>query len=539
MSDSRAEEFVKRYDTLKSGRGLFESMWQETTNYIAPWRTDFIRKSTPGEKRGQSVLDVTATFAADNLSAAIGSTVSNPAQNWFNLRHELDNINDDYQARRWLESSDKKIYNKFSANGQAYYNEMTEFNLDQVLYGTAILYIEELPGGNIFYSVRSLAECVIDHNDQEIIDVCIRSFKFKARQAIVKWDNTVSEDIKKAAEKEPDREFEFLHVAVPRNDYLPRRLDAKGKPYASFYIEKEKRVVLRESGYHFFPYTVGRWNKIPGSPYGVGPGQKTLPEVKMLQAMSSTALTAAEFAARPPILAPDEMGFRGLKLRPGAIVYGGMENGQRQYDLLQTGANHGLTEEMMKQRREAVREGFHASLLLMVDRNNMTATEVMQRQQENMRLLAPYMARHMAEVEDPNIDKTFDILARNGLLDEPPDILKDYPNLKVEYVSPMARAQRATEAMAIQKTLAELEGFGAVDPSVYQNFNGDKMARAIAEINGVPTEIMRDPKEVEATRQQAAQQEAAAQAAASVPAMAGAGKDMAMAEKASAEAAAA
>ena len=82
------------------------------------------------------------------------------------------------------------------------------------------------------------------------------------------------------------------------------------------------------------------------------------------------------------------MGFQH-QATAGEIIYGGMNaQGQRLYDLYaEWRKTSGLTETMLERVRTAIREAFHASLLMLVDRQCMTATEVIQREQEKMRLL--------------------------------------------------------------------------------------------------------------------------------------------------------
>ena len=57
-SDSRADDFTKRYTGLKSKRAVLETHWQEVTDYMAPWENRFYSLAmTPGQKRGQFLLD--------------------------------------------------------------------------------------------------------------------------------------------------------------------------------------------------------------------------------------------------------------------------------------------------------------------------------------------------------------------------------------------------------------------------------------------------------------------------------------------------
>ena len=69
----------------------------------------------------------------------------------------------------------------------------------------------------------------------------------------------------------------------------------------------------------------------------------------------------------------------------------------------------------------------------------------------------------------------------------------------------------------------------AVRPEVIDNFDTDKMARIVADANGLPPDALRDPKQIAKDRAAKAQAAQAAQMAAMVPPMAAAAKDGAQA----------
>src|SRR3546814_6072789 len=98
--------------------------------------------------------------------------------------------------------------------------------------------------------------------------------------------------------------------------------------------------------------------------------------------------------------------------------------------------------EMMEQRREAVRSAFHYSLLQMFQDPRMTATQVLQLVQEMQRLMGPMLARQQAELLEPMIERVFAILSRARLRPPPPPALAGR-SLRVDYVSPIARAQKS------------------------------------------------------------------------------------------------
>jgi hypothetical protein len=88
----------------------------------------------------------------------------------------------------------------------------------------------------------------------------VRKFRYTARQAAQEWGEDAGKDVLRAAEKEPDRPFAFLHAVMPRADRDPERPGAKGKPILSAYVNLEERTLVAEGGYDELPYQVPRWS---------------------------------------------------------------------------------------------------------------------------------------------------------------------------------------------------------------------------------------------------------------------------------------
>ena len=176
--------------------------------------------------------------------------------------------------------------------------------------------------------------------------------------------------------------------------------------------------------------------------------------------------------------------------------------------------------------------------LTLADRRNMTATEVAERVQEKMLLLGPALGRLQSELLDPVVTRVFNIALRNGILGEPPEFLQGQ-EITIEYVSPLALAQKGEQVQAISQWLQIVGGVAQVKPEVLDVVNGDNVVRETGDIFGVKPTNMNSPEHIDAIRQQRAQvQEAQAQIAAAQQG-ASIGKDMAKAQKDEAQAEAA
>lgn len=529
MAESVADTIIQRQERLAGERSLLEGQWQEIAELVRPMRADFTITRMAGEKRQQRIFDSTPGAAADNLAAGLWGMITNSANNWFGLSHPIEELNHDEAVRLWMDEAARRMRNTFAANGQRFYAKAMELYLDQVSFGTGVFYVDEMPDGTgLFFSCRHLAECTIAENAYEKVDTLYRRFEFTARQAYSLWGERAGENVVRVHEKEPERKFTFIHAVYPRDDHDPRKtLDHRGKAFRSCYVNVEKRQLVHEGGYYEFPYQVARWSTASRGVYGDAPAMLALPDIKMLNAMSKTTIVAAQKVADPPILTVDERGLRGARTTPGGFIYSGLDKlGNPRYRPLETNANIGLGLEMEQQRRAAIKEAFYGSLLLMVAQPNMTAAEWLGRQEEKLRLMGPHLGRIQSEFLDPLIDRVFALMYRAGKFPEPPEILKRYPDIKVDYVSPLARAQRASEGAAIVRTFEALAPIGAANPDVYDNFDSDQVAQLLADAYGLPQKAVRDPKRVAQMRQQKQQAAQMAQLAQAAPGLGKAMKDV-------------
>jgi hypothetical protein len=176
-----------------------------------------------------------------------------------------------------------------------------------------------------------------------------------------------------------------------------------------------------------------------------------------------------------------------------------------------------------------INEAFFITLFqILVDNPTMTATEVLERAQEKGMLLGPLAGRQMSEFLGPMVSRELDLLARTGRLPEmPPELYEAGGEYKIEYDSPLARAQRAEEGVAIVRTFETLIPLAELQPDVFDNFDLDETVRTLGEINGMAAKLMRDPAKVIEMRDERAEKQQAAQLTEAAPMLAGAAKDVA------------
>lgn len=519
---------------MQTSRSIFEQHWREIAERILPRSDHFRVNRNPGDKHTEKVFDATANLALERFAAAMESMLTPRTQTWHRLACVDEELNENPEVRKYLDELTEILFKVRYSPRSNFASQTYEHYMSLGAFGTGGVFVDDAIGHGIRYRHVHLSEMFIAENHQGIIDTVHRRFKMTVRQAAQKFGVDHLTDYQKMAlEKHPEQEFEYIHSVTPNNDIDQTKKTYKGMPIWSCYVAIDGRSIVSEGGYSTMPYAVGRYVTGPKEIYGRSPAMTVLPDIKMLNEMSKTVIRAAHKAIDPPLLLQEDGALTAFDLRPGAINFGGVDDQGRQVvHPLQTGARVDIGEEMMDQRRKIINDAFLVTLFqILVESPSMTATEAMLRAQEKGALLAPSMGRQQSEFLGPLIEREIDILARAGVLPPMPQALIDAGGVvEVEYQSPLNKAQRAEEGVAIMNTLQAITPLAQINPAVMDVFNPIEIAREIAEINGVPAKVLRTPEEMDALNAQKAQAAQAQQLLAAAPVASGVVKDLAQAQ---------
>ena len=497
------KSLLKRFDKLSSQRQNWETHWQEVADYMMPRKADVTKTRSKGDKRTELIFDSSPLQALELLAASLHGMLTNPSTPWFALRFKEEDMDGEDEAKEWLESATDVMYTAF--NRSNFQQEIFELYHDLITFGTAAMFIDEDEEDLLKFSTRHINEMYIAENDKGRIDTIFRKFKLSARSAYQKFGDKASANILMKNQKDPYEEVEILHAVYPRSDFNPKKQDKSNMPYASVYMDYASGDELSVSGYKEFPFVVPRYLKASHEIYGRSPAMTALPDVKMLNEMSKTTIKAAQKQVDPPLLVPDDGFLLPVRTVPGGLNF--YRSGTRdRIEPLNIGANNTLGLNMEEQRRNSIRNAFYVNQLMMQDGPQMTATEVIQRNEEKMRLLGPVLGRLQSELLKPLIDRAFALILRKNLFRPAPEFLSG-KDIEIEYVSPLAKAQKSSELQSIMRAIEIMGSLSNVAP-VFDHINMDKLVRHLADIVGVPQKILKPQSELNAERQQAqAQQE--------------------------------
>ena len=500
-----SKELKDNLSRLQSKRQTWESHWQEVADYMLPRKSDINRERQKGDKRNIQIFDGTAVHSLELLASSLHGMLTSNANRWFQLRFKEGLLNDSDEAREWLEDATDKMYIAFQRSN--FQTEIFENYHDLIAFGTSCLFIEEDKDDIVRFSARHIKEIFISEDERGFVDTIYRKFKLTAKAALEKFGKeNLSKDILVKFQKTPFDDVEIVHVVRPRNIFNPRKLDKQNMPFQSIYMEYETGHIISIGGFREFPYVVPRYLKASNEIYGRSPGMNSLPDVKVLNKMVEVSLKAAQKQVDPPLLVADDAVILPIRTSPGSINY--FRSGSRDtIQPLNIGANNPLGLNMEDQRRNAISRTFHVDQLLIQENRTMTATEVMQRNQEKMRILGPVIGRLQQELLQPLIIRVFNIMLRNKLFVEAPKILENQ-EVDIEYVSPVAIAQKGSELESIMRGLELFGSISQIAPVTdYIDENG--LVKRIINILGLPAKMIKSDKEVEQIRAVRQQEQAA------------------------------
>lgn len=535
-ADPLAQQLIRRTEGMRSGRSMFDFMWQEVRDQVIPVLARFVGVDPAGVKSNQYTLDETPEQANELLAAALQGMIANPALKWFELGVRNPKVKASEAAAAWLARSRDILFDWMYAPSAGLTGAHHETFLDLTSFGTGCLFSGEQAqrtgGMGLIFQSRRLNEIYLAEGEDGRVDTVHRWFTMTARQAVQKWGTEVAgpKVTEKAKDiKRQDDKVQMLHAVYPRTDIASRRrFGRKGYPIASCYVNVDEKVTVDEGGYHEMPYSVPRWIKRSGEVYGRGPGTKALPSCKALQRAMKINLGGAELAMRPPLQVADDGVTGNVRFHTGALNFVRAEllaNGRDAIKPIAMGTRPEIGEETMKGMRDRIQASFYNHLIQMARDPRMTATQVIQIAEETLRVLGPVIGRLQAELLGPQIERTFWMLFRiPGVLPPLPRELHG-EEITIEYVSPIAQAQKLSEAKGIVQTFGVLSQMAQVDPNVMDVMDLDESARVLGVLFGMPRYLIRDPKKIVDMRAARQAKEAQTNALANARLAAGAIKD--------------
>jgi len=513
MSESVRSRYNRRWGDIKDERSSYFGHWQELSEYILPRRGRFLTsKRNDGSKKNKKIIDSTATMAVRTLSAGMMSGITSPARPWFRLTTQDRQMMESAEVKSWMFEVEKRMMEVFSRSNL--YNSLQTVYEEMSVFGTGAMLVQEDYNDVIRCYPFTVGEYGLALSDRLDVDTFYREFQLTVNQVVEQFGIEQCSDEVAAMFRngQLDKWVEIIHLIEPNSSRDPSMADNSNMPFTSRYYEKGGRDdrFLSVSGYEEFPVMAPRWHVTGVDIYGRSPAMDVLGDVKALQIEQKRKAQGVDKMVNPPMQAPSALRGQTATVLPGGVTYvdtaqgnqGGFRPAYEVYPRL------GELQQDIIETQDRIRQGFYADLfqmLTMSSRRQITAREIDERHEEKLLMLGPVLERLHNELLDPLIDRTFNIMVRNGMVPPPPEDLSGM-EIKVEYISVMAQAQRAIGTGAIERLAGFVGNLAAAKPEVLDKFDADQSVDEYAEMLGVPPKVVVADENVEEIRAQRAQQ---------------------------------
>lgn len=516
------KEINQRYLRMRSEGLKWRPAWRDIRDYIAPTQGFFENEMPDWGKKidHERIVNGHATRSLNTLASGMSSGMTSPSRPWFVLGASDPDLSKFQPVKEWLSMVQRQMYRVFAKSN--FYQAAHVLYSEIGGFGTAANMI--MPDYKTVIRCRNftIGEYWLAQDANSRVDSFARQYWMTVGQMIKEFgEANCSQAVRSMYKNNNIDGYRLIrHVIEPNDKRIEGRADFKGKPWRSVYYEESGRSdqVLRLSGFEEFPIQAPRWQiRSSNDIYGRGPGWEALGDVKMLQKIEKDGLIALDKVVDPPVQVMGEVDH--VNLYPGGVTRSSQVLPNAGVKAAyQVAPDFQAVQAWVSKVEERIDKSFYADLFMMIssdERSDVTAREIIERHEEKLQALGPVIEGLESEWLNPAIDRTFNIMMRSGLIPPPPPDIQGH-DLKIEYVSALAQAQKMVGTTSIEQLARFAGGLVAVVPEVMDNIDSDETVRQYGEMVGVPTEVIRSAEDVAAIRkerQKAQQAEAQAQAA--------------------------
>ena len=394
-----------------------QQMYKRALDTRAPWlkRWDEARRFTmpSSDEDVATLFDSTAADSADNLAASMYSLITPPESLWMTLVPESDMSPNAEIATAAFRAN---------LNDSNFYTTIHQCYMDLVVLGTACLFMSENPIG----ASSAFSFSAIPMSDIAILpNAVFHTTSMHACDVVARFPTwTPPADLRDKIKQDAEMPLKLVQCLIGSEFFA--WLDVGG--------DIENNIVATGT-FETNPYIIFRWSLSSGEMYGRSPVMRALPDIKTANKVVELVLKNATIAVSGIWQADDDgvINLSNINLTPGAIIPKAV--GSSGLTPLASGANFDVSQLVLKDLRERIRHALLADRLGLLSDKEMTATEIMARNADMMRVLGATYGRLLHEFIRPLVDRGLQILSRRGTIEKV--VLNSDAELK--YIAPITQ----------------------------------------------------------------------------------------------------
>ncbi|MDR2413106.1 MAG: head-tail connector protein [Rickettsiales bacterium] len=391
-------------------------LYKKARDLREPWLNrwaDAMRHAMPASDSDIAALfDATAADAADNLAASLYSLLTPPESLWLNLIRESDDSPDADAAAKTLRAH---------LNDSNFYTTIHQCYLDLVILGTACLFMAENPVG----ADSAFSFTAIPMSDVAVLPGAVfHTASMTAAEVMEKYPAwTPPANLRETFKNNPETPLKLVQSLIGKD--FTAWLDVGG--------DFESNIVATGT-FETNPYMIFRWAVASGELYGRSPVLRALPDIKTANKVVELVLKNATIAVSGIWQADDDgvINLSNINLTPGAIIPKAV--GSSGLTPLASGADFDVSQIILGDLRERIRHSLLADRLGLLSEKEMTATEILARNADMMRVLGATYGRLLHEFIRPLCERGLHILSRRGLIEK----ISLHSDAELKYIAPIA-----------------------------------------------------------------------------------------------------
>ena len=400
---------------------LYKRALDEREVWINRWKTAQRYTIPTNDADAATLFDATASDAVDNLSASMYSLLTPPESLWINLVRESDLSPDAEVATMMLRAH---------LNDSNFYTTIHQCYTDLVVLGTACLFMAENPIG----ADSAFSFTAIPMSDIALLPGAVfHTTSLPACDVIEKYPTFVfPKNLQETIKNNPQTPIRLVQSLIGTD--FTAWVDVGG--------DFENNIVARGT-FETNPYIIFRWSVVSGEIYGRGPVLRALPDIKTVNKVVELVLKNATIAVSGIWQADDDgvINLSNINLTPGAIIPKAV--GSSGLTPLSSGADFDVSQIVLRDLRDRIRHSLLADRLGLLSDKEMTATEILARNADMVRILGATYGRLLHEFIRPMCERGLQILSRRGLIDK----ISLHSDAELKYQAPIAKM--ASEEMSI------------------------------------------------------------------------------------------
>ena len=501
MEDNR-QQYLKRWKAIRDYQLPYIGSFEDTAD-----TTDYARR------RDTNIYHSVAWKANQAFAAGVMSGLTPPSRQWFRLNWTGEGMKQYPEAGDLLDKRMAMLQDVLLKSN--FYNAIHSAYLE-LAFGQAPLAIFQDADTGVHFVPFTIGTYMMENGPDGVVDTFCTKFEMTAQQLVDKY----------GADKIPSQIKADLNNGGVKTKYKvywlvePNRFHDRNKEVMDKYHMKYLSIYWLEAGnpneflviggFEEWPIPVARYLVTGNETYGKGPGWFAEGDSKGLQKLEKDDIVAVELGIKPPMMGSASTAKQGINLVPGSYTVVGRDEPVR--PLFQTQVNLQHLQEKILDLQDRVKRSYSADLFMMLERledKNMTAQEVLQRKQEQLQQLGPVVQRLQFEFLRLIIERVYNILDRAGILPtaQDPELaeLMSHEEVTIEYISPLAQAQKMAGLTNIEQAIAFTGQLAQFDQSVLDKVNWTKAIDSYFDMVGAPASLKRSDKEFEEIQQQKAE----------------------------------